>query len=140
MPLAISDHPIILFDGICNYCIGWVNFIIKHDKKKKFMFCSLQSETAKNLLSKNNFLSAQQQMETVVLIQNANYFFKTDVTIMIAKNFGGWWWSVAILLTIIPPFIRNFFYDIIAHNRYKWFGKKESCMIPTPDIKSRFLE
>lgn len=129
--------PIILFDGVCNYCIGWVNFIIKKDSRKRFLFSPLQSETGQRLIS--NFIDHTQTFESVMLIYNDKCYLKSDVTIFVGKNLGGIWFMLSLLIMIVPRFIRNGFYDLIARNRYKWFGKKDSCMIPTPDISERFL-
>ena len=132
------DKPVILFDGVCNFCNGWVNFIINQDPQKIFLFCPLQSETGKNLLAKCKNYDEKKNSETVILVEKGTCYFKSDVAIMIGKNLSGIWFLISLLLRITPRFIRDFVYDIIAKNRYKWFGKKESCMIPTPDVMERF--
>lgn len=135
------DKPILLFDGICNYCNDWVNFIIRNDKKKVFLFSPLQSNTAQHLLTEHGLYFSGQEAkdETVVVIQNGKAYLRTDATIVIAKNLGGRWLFFYYLLILIPRFMRDYFYKILAKNRYKWFGKKDSCMIPSPNLKERFL-
>ena len=142
MPPIDKNHPILLFDGICNYCNGWVNFIIRHDKKKKFRFTALQSDAAKKLLHDYRVSSNE---DSVVLIDNDKAYLKSSAALGIMKHLGGLSpfgigiYILFFLLAIIPPFIRNFFYDIIANNRYKWWGKRDRCMIPNEEAKERFL-
>lgn len=128
--------PIVLFDGVCNYCNRWVNFIIRHDKQKKFRFAALQSNTGKKLLKQ---YSISEKEDSVVLIYNEKAHIKSTAGIHIMYHLGSIY-SLVFMFIIIPAYIRDFYYDIIARNRYKWWGKKEVCMIPTQDIKDRFLE
>lgn len=127
---------IIFFDGVCNFCNGAVNFIIKRDINNKFLFSSLQSDNAKKILSqyhKNNT-----DLNTLILIKNDTLFEKSDAVIEITKEFSGLWFLVS-YFKILPQSLRDFIYSFIAKNRYKLFGKKESCMIPTKEQKKRFL-
>ena len=132
----MTQHPIILFDGICNLCNSSVQFVIKNDKKNKFMFASLQSNAGQQLLKQ--YQLPLQSFNSFVLIQNEKVFLKSTAALMVAKQLNG----ITKLLygfIIVPVFIRNAVYNFIAKNRYKWFGKKDSCMIPTSKLKQRFL-
>lgn len=130
------SHPILLFDGVCNFCNDTVNFIIKRDPEAKFRFAALQSDVGQDLLKKHNLPT--DDFESVILIHQNKVYLQSDVTVKILENLGGWW-SVLAIYKFVPRFIRDTVYDFIAKNRYNWFGKKETCMIPTPDIKERFL-
>ena len=132
----MKQSSIILFDGVCNLCNSSVQFVIKHDADKKFMFASLQS-TAGQLLLKQFDLPLQ-DFNSFILIENEKIFLKSTAALMVAKQLKG---AVKLLygFIVVPPFIRNGAYNFIAKNRYKWFGKKESCILPTPELKARFL-
>ena len=131
-----NDTSIILFDGVCNFCNSSVNKIIKHDKKNKFKFAALQSETGKKLLEKHSIDSTK--IDSIILIENDTAFIKSTAILKISKQMSGLY-PLAYGFIIIPTFIRNSVYDFIAKNRYKWFGKKDSCMIPTEEVKSKFI-
>ena len=131
----VHPGPIVLFDGVCNYCNSWVNYAIKHDKKAKLKFAALQSAIGEKLREQYGFGSS---IESVLLIDNGKVYKYSDAALEIAKRLD--WPAKAIYgLKIFPRFLRTPVYKWIARNRYKWFGKKEECMIPTPDVKSRFL-
>jgi len=132
----MPNPPIILFDGVCNLCNNSVQFVIKHDTDNKFMFAALQSPTGQALLQQYNL--PQQELNSFVLIKDEKVYLKSTAALNVAKNLNG---PVKLLygFIIVPEFIRNAVYNFIAKNRYKWFGKKESCMIPTPALQSRFL-
>jgi predicted DCC family thiol-disulfide oxidoreductase YuxK len=132
----MPNPPIILFDGVCNLCNNSVQFVIKHDTDNKFMFAALQSPTGQALLQQYNL--PQQELNSFVLIKDEKVYLKSTGALNVAKNLNG---PVKLLygFIIVPEFIRNAVYNFIAKNRYKWFGKKESCMIPTPALQSRFL-
>jgi predicted DCC family thiol-disulfide oxidoreductase YuxK len=127
---------IILFDGVCNFCDSSVQFIIKRDPKGYYKFAPLQGETGRKLLKEFNL---KENLDSIVYIENDRYYKKSAAALKICMNLEGAW-RLFVLLKILPTPIRDFFYDIIAKNRYKWFGKKDSCMIPSPEIRSRFLE
>jgi predicted DCC family thiol-disulfide oxidoreductase YuxK len=129
-----NQPAIILFDGVCNFCNSSVNFVIKRDKKAYFKFAPLQSELAEKLLGK----PISEMPDSVVLIENNKVHYKSTAALMIAKKLDGLW-PIFYLLIIIPRPIRDWVYNLIAKNRYKIFGKKDSCMIPDPAIKARFL-
>lgn len=132
----IENKPVIIFDGICNLCNYFVNFIIRRDKKGKLLFTPLQSNASIKLQEQHkiNLLVS----ETIIFIKNGNVYIKSDAVIEIAKHLDGGWKLLAIT-KMIPKFIRDSIYSKIAENRYNWYGKKESCMIPSADTKSRFL-
>lgn len=135
--LKKSNHnTIILFDGVCNFCNSSVNFIIKHDKNNFFKFAALQSEKGKELLKRYNIES--ERLGSIVLIENGKAFTKSSAALIITKHLNGLY-PLLYSFIIIPPFIRNAVYNLIARNRYKWFGKKESCMIPSEKMKEKFM-
>lgn len=131
-----TDYKIILFDGVCNLCNSSVNFIIDHDKKNMFRFASLQSDSGQTLLKK--FGLNNESFDSIILIDNEKYLTRTSAVLRIVKNFPGFW-KLLYIFIIVPPAVRNLLYDIIAENRYKWFGKKDSCRVPTPELKEKFL-
>jgi predicted DCC family thiol-disulfide oxidoreductase YuxK len=133
----MNDHPIVLFDGVCNLCNKSVQFIIKHDKKKEFRFGSLQGKEGQKLLALYNLPA--DELNTLVLIENNKIYTRSTATLRIAKRLGGIW-KLFYAYIIIPRFIRDGVYRIISRNRYKWFGKKDACMIPSKDLKERFLD
>ncbi len=136
---AINVHnPIlILFDGVCNLCNGAVQFIIKRDSKEKFRFASLQSAYGKSQLKK--FKLDPDSLHTVVLIEQDHAFERSDAVLRIAKQLDGPWKFFA-AFQILPKFIRDAGYQVIASSRYRIFGKNNNCMIPSPDLKYRFVE
>ena len=129
-------HSIILFDGVCNLCNGAVNFVIKRDPRNVFKFTPLQEKQGV-LLLKKHAVDAR-KLDSIVLIENGNVYIKSSAALRIAKKLSGLW-PLFFVLLIIPSFIRDGVYDFIAKNRYKWFGKKEQCMIPTPGLREKFL-
>jgi len=128
---------VILFDGVCNLCNGLVKFVIRNDKSNRFQFASLQSAYGMELLKYYQFKS--NTLETVLLYDGKEIYGKSDAVINIINSFGGLWKTV-IIFRIIPKIIRNFIYDLLARNRYKFFGKRESCMVPGDDLKSKFID
>ncbi len=129
-------HSIILFDGVCNLCNGAVNFVIKRDPGNVFKFAPLQEKQGA-LLLKTHAIDIQ-KLDSIVLIENGNVYIKSSAALRIARKMSNLW-PLFFVLLIIPRFIRDGVYDFIAKNRYKWFGKKEQCMIPTPGLKEKFL-
>ena len=132
-----KENSILLFDGVCNLCNSAVQFVIKRDKKKKFLYTSLQSKTGQKLLLKYGLNLSD--FDSFILIENKKYFTKSTAALKIAKGLGGIW-SMLYIFIIIPKFSRNAIYDFIAQNRYKWFGKRDECMLPSPEFKDRFLQ
>ena len=129
-------HSIILFDGVCNLCNGAVNFVIKRDPGNVFKFTPLQEKQGV-LLLKKHAIDAQ-KLDSIVLVENKKVYTKSSAALRIARKLSGLW-PLFFVLLIIPRFIRDGVYDFIAKNRYKWFGKKEQCMIPTPGLREKFL-
>ena len=129
-------HSIILFDGVCNLCNGAVNFVIKRDPRNVFKFTPLQEKQGVLLLKKHAVDS--RKLDSIVLIENGNVYIKSSAALRIARKMSNLW-PLFFVLLIIPSFIRDGVYDFIAKNRYKWFGKKEQCMIPTPGFREKFL-
>lgn len=128
---------VILFDGVCNLCNGFVSFIIKRDRKDTFRFAALQSSYGKGFLQ--HFQIANNGLDTVLLYDGKNIIARSDATIRILSSLGGIW-KAAVILNIIPGFIRNSIYNYLAKRRYSLFGKRDSCMVPNTEIKNRFLD
>lgn len=129
-------NKIVLFDGVCNFCNSSVQFIIRNDKTNSLKFASLQSEIGQRLITTYNL---SKELDSVIFIENNQAYIKSKAALKIANYFGGFW-KIFQVFNVIPSFIRDFFYDIIANNRYKWFGKKDSCMLPSPEVRSRFFD
>lgn len=132
----MTKEKIILFDGVCNFCNFWVNFIIDRDNKNVFIFAALQSEKGQELLKKNNF--NKNSFETFVLIDGGITYTKSTAALKISKDLKSYW-KYFYYLIFIPQTIRDFVYTIIAKNRYKFFGKRDACRIPTDEEKQKFL-
>ncbi|KGE87210.1 MAG: thiol-disulfide oxidoreductase DCC family protein [Phaeodactylibacter xiamenensis] len=131
-----TEHPVLLFDGVCNLCNGSVQFIIERDPDARFRFASLQSEEGQAVLSR--FENRPSDLSSVVLIQDDQLYARSEAALRVARQLGGGW-SLLYAFIVVPRPIRNAVYDWIARNRYRWFGKKDACMIPSPDLQSRFL-
>lgn len=135
----IPKHKkLILFDGVCNLCNSSVQYVIQHDKNNVFLFAALQSDTGLDIIKKYNIDTAKTD-SILLYTPQKGITSKSTAALQIARHLG-FPQNVMSLFLIIPPFIRNWVYDYIAKNRYKWFGKKESCWIPTPELKSKFLD
>lgn len=132
-----TSRPVLYFDGVCNLCNGVVQFIIRHDKKQQFLFASLQSVSGQKILAE--MPEAAQQAGSVILQYNNKYYTRSSAILQVCRLLGGWF-MLLLAGYILPPFIRNTLYNFIARNRYRWFGQKEECMIPTPELKNRFIE
>ena len=138
--------PVILFDGVCNFCNAIVKFIIRQDKKNVFLFCALQSDSGKRLLKQYNI--NWKQTDSFVVIENARpddpvgrgKAHQKSNAALILYNKLPWYWKWTQIFWIVPKIIRDGVYNFIANNRYRWFGKKEECMIPTPEMRERFLK
>lgn len=138
MEVAISyTHPVVLFDGICNLCNSVVQLVIKHDKKKQFCFASLQSDFGQKVLQQ--FHLPATDFNSFIYLENGKLYTKSTGALRLAKKLGGFW-KLLYGFMIVPPFIRNGVYNWVARNRYKWYGKQESCWLPTPDLRARFLQ
>jgi predicted DCC family thiol-disulfide oxidoreductase YuxK len=136
MQNSSEKKSIILFDGMCNFCNTSVNKIIKYDKKNVFKFAAIQSDAGKKLLIELSIDILK--IDSILLIENNTLFTKSTAVLKIAKQLSGLY-KLSYSFIIIPLFIRDTIYDFIAKNRYKWFGKKESCMIPSIEVREKFL-
>ena len=132
----MTKKPIILFDGVCNLCNNAVQFIIRHDPDEKFLFASLQSGFGQQLMKQYNLPS--ENFNSFILLQGNQVFNKSTGALNVAKELKGTW-KLLYIFIVVPRFIRDAVYTWIANNRYRWFGKKDDCMIPTPQLKARFL-
>ncbi|MDJ0645783.1 MAG: thiol-disulfide oxidoreductase DCC family protein [Flavobacteriaceae bacterium] len=133
----LQDNSLILFDGVCNLCNSSVQFIIKRDKKNHFLFSSLQSDAGQQILLHNN--QENLNYESILLLEGDKLYDKSTAILKITRKLSGGY-PLLYGFMIIPKFIRDFVYSIIARNRYKWFGKMDACMIPTEELKMRFLD
>jgi predicted DCC family thiol-disulfide oxidoreductase YuxK len=129
-------NDIILFDGVCNLCNGAVTFIIKRDKHDTFRFAALESTIGRQYLEKHGIDSTK--IDSIILIRGDHAFAKAEAALHIARKMTGLW-PILYVFNVLPNGLLNLFYDFIARNRYSWFGKKESCMIPTVELRSKFL-
>jgi len=131
-----NESHILLFDGVCNLCIGIVNFIIKRDSKKKFKFAALQSEKGQTLLKKGGFSTTD--INTFVYISEDHFFVKSSAILQVLKDLGGVW-KLFYVFILIPVPVRDFIYSLITKIRYRLFGKRDTCMVPTSEINKYFL-
>ena len=132
----MPGQPIILFDGVCNFCNNVVNFVIGRDPKSIFKFATLQSSVAQEILKSHNLDNTG--MSSFFLIENGRVYSKSTAALRVCRRLKGLW-PLMYGFIIVPKLFRNGIYDLIAKNRYTWFGKKEVCMIPSPDVSARFL-
>ena len=130
------QQNLILFDGVCNLCNGFVQFVIRHDKKKKFKFSSLQSSFSQALITEN--YPELKEMKTIAYITNGEMMVRSTAALYILKDLGGIF-SLTFGAMIIPAFIRDFFYNWLSARRYKFFGKSAVCMVPTAELRERFF-
>ena len=133
-----NDKQIILFDGVCNLCDSAVQMIIKHDTKDVFRFVALQSDLGQKIIQHLGINT--QKTDSIIFYQPGfAYHYKSEAVLEIAKNLGGIFYFAA-LFSILPTSVNNYIYEYVAKNRYKWFGKKDACLIPSKEIKAKFLE
>lgn len=133
-----QDKKIILFDGVCNLCDSSVQYVIKHDKKDIFRFVALQSDLGQKIL-KHIGINPIHTDSVVLYEPGISYYYKSTAALQISKGLSGVF-TLARVFTLLPTVISDTIYDYIAKNRYKWYGKKEACMIPTSELKAKFLE
>jgi predicted DCC family thiol-disulfide oxidoreductase YuxK len=131
------DNPVILFDGVCNYCNSMVNFIIRQDKKRKFRFAALQSNAGQQVLDQYHL--ASNHLDSFILVDGGKTYQRSTAALRLYNKLP-WYWKWSQVFWIVPKFLRDGVYDFIARNRYKWFGKKEQCMVPTVQVRERFLD
>jgi predicted DCC family thiol-disulfide oxidoreductase YuxK len=134
MKILDIAKPVVFFDGMCNFCSSSVQFIIRHDKKKQFLFAPLQSELGQEAIKQFPGVAP----DSVILYKDGKFYSKSDATLHIARILDGGW-KMCYAGIILPRIIRNAMYNFMAYNRYRWWGKKDSCMIPAPEIRSRFI-
>jgi len=132
----MESSKIVLFDGVCNLCNSSVQTIIEHDSQNQFRFASLQSEFGQVFLAKNNF--NQNDFDSIILIEGSLFYTKSEAVLRIGKNLDKYK-LISKMLLFIPRNIRDFGYKIVAKNRYNWFGKKDNCWLPTPELKEKFI-
>lgn len=137
MEINAIEQPVVLFDGVCNLCSNTVQFIIKHDNKKQFRFASLQSSFGQAVMK--HFGLPVNELNSFILLEQGKIYTKSTGALRLTKKMDGLL-PLLYVFIIVPPFIRNAVYSFIANNRYKWFGKKEACWLPTPELRKRFLE
>ena len=133
----MNTEPTILFDGVCNLCNGTVHFIIKRDKKKLIRYAALQSDTGLQLLQQSGL--TWKDMQSFVFIESKKVYTRSTAALKVCRYLKAGW-PLFYGFIIVPRFIRDGIYNLIARNRYKWFGKREQCMVPSQEIKSRFLD
>ncbi len=129
-------QPVILFDGFCNLCSSSVQFVIKHDPEGIYKFASLQSNFGSVILKQFNLPATE--LNSFILYQNDKIYTRSTGALMVAKKLNGPWRGLGIFL-LVPRFIRDFVYKIISKNRYKWFGQKTTCWLPSPALRKRFI-
>ena len=134
--LPENQKPVILFDGVCNLCNASVQFVIRHDPQSKFKFASLQSDAGKRLLQASGF--PEGKLYSIIFVVRNRFYDKSRAVLEIARRLNGLWPGVYFFI-IVPPFVRDFIYDWVSKNRYRWLGIRNECMVPSPDIKARFL-
>lgn len=134
--LQALKNPVIFFDGVCNLCTGSVQFVIKHDPQHYFRFASLQSELGQQFLQQNG-LSAD-TFDSFIVWENGKYYTESTAALRVARKLNGLWPGLYVFI-LLPAFIRNSVYRLVARNRYRWFGKQETCWIPTPELNSLFI-
>jgi predicted DCC family thiol-disulfide oxidoreductase YuxK len=131
-----NEPPILLFDGVCNLCSRAVQFVIRHDPAGRFRFAALQSPAGQRLLVEHGLPA--DTLDTFVLIEGARCFTRSDAAIELARRLDGAWRWLR-LAAVVPRPIRDWAYGVLVRNRYRWFGRRESCMVPTPELSQRFL-
>ena len=135
--LVNPNIPILLFDGVCNLCHHAVQFVIRHEKKPTIHFASLQSELGQSYIEKTHL--PKEGLKSLIFVENGKIYTHSTAALKMGRYLKAPW-SWAYIFIILPKSFRDFFYNYIAKNRYKWFGKKEECMLPSPEVKARFLD
>jgi predicted DCC family thiol-disulfide oxidoreductase YuxK len=128
----MQNHPVIFFDGECNLCNGAVQFIIRHDRQQRFRFASLQGNFGRQTIPSSG------EMNTLYLLENKVLYSRSTAVLRIARQLDGLY-KLAYFFIVVPRFLRDAVYNLVARNRYKWFGRQESCAIPTPELNRLFI-
>ncbi len=134
--MPAGQTPILLFDGVCNLCHASVQWVIRHDRAGVFRFASLQSEAGQGLLAEHGL--ATEKFDSVVLLADGQVFQRSDAALETARRLGGGWKWLAVF-RFVPRLLRDWVYDFVARNRYRWFGRQTECWLPTPELRARFL-
>jgi len=128
---------IVLFDGVCNYCNGLVNFLLRQDRNRKLRFAALQSAAGKRVLASHGL--SLDYLDSFVLIDKGRALTRSTAALILYNRLP-WYWKWTQIFWVFPRFIRDAVYNFFARNRYRWFGKREQCMVPSPEVKQRFLD
>ncbi len=131
-----EDQSVVLFDGVCGLCNGAVDFILSHDKAGYFVFAALQSKKGQEVLAKHGL--PQDEFDSFLLLEHGRLYEKSTAALRVAHGLG-YPWRLAYVFKLVPRFLRDAVYGLVAKNRYRWFGKKEACRMPTPEERKRFL-
>lgn len=131
----MKAQPVIFFDGVCNLCNASVQFVIEHDKENYFKFSALQGDYAKKVLPKFDINPGS--LNSTLLLEDGKLYTKSSSALRVAKKLNGFW-PLLYGFNIVPKFLRDWVYDVVAKNRYKWWGKQESCWVPSPELKDKF--
>ena len=132
-----EPYAVVVFDGVCNLCNGFVQFVIPRDPRGRFRFAALQSQAAARLMAEAG--ATPGESDTVVLIDDGRAFFRSSAALRIARRLR-FPWPLLYVLVVVPRPIRDWVYDLIARNRYRWFGQRDQCLVPGPGIRERFLD
>ena len=132
-----TDHPVLLFDGVCNFCNGSVLFVIRRDERGLFHFASLQSTVGQRLLDR--YSVSAEPVSTLVLVEAGRAYVKSTAVLRVALRLGLGWRILGRLGLLVPRFLRDALYSVLVRYRYRWFGKSDQCMVPTPELRERFL-
>ncbi|AIE87357.1 thiol-disulfide oxidoreductase DCC family protein [Fimbriimonas ginsengisoli] len=130
------DHPTLFFDGVCNLCNASVDWVIRHDKARRFRYSSLQGDTAKQIVAE---YANEEGLSTVVLVDDRGKHVRSSAALGVLRHLGGFYGFLGALGMVIPRPLRDWGYRLVAKNRYRWFGKKDSCRLPTPAERALFL-
>jgi predicted DCC family thiol-disulfide oxidoreductase YuxK len=133
----MKEHPIVLFDGTCNLCSGIVKFLIRNDKRKILRFAAMQSEAGKEILQQYGF--PEHYLKTFVFVKNNKAYTGSTAALKLYNELP-WYWKWTQAFWIVPRFLRDAVYEFVSKHRFQWFGKKDHCMVPSPELKSRFLD
>lgn len=131
--MEVTDHPVLFFDGVCNLCNSSIDFVVRHDKKRRYRFAPLQGATAAHAIP-----TQVDAMDSFVLAENGRIYLRSTAALKVLSGLGGIW-SLAKALLWIPAPLRDAVYRLIAKNRYRWFGQKDTCRLPTPEERALFL-
>jgi predicted DCC family thiol-disulfide oxidoreductase YuxK len=141
-PAAIVDDidgPVLLFDGVCNLCNGFVRFVVRFDHEGTFRFAPLQSAVAQELLDRHGIATGDESFDTVVLVEDGERYTKSTAALRVARRLDGPW-PLAYPLVVLPQRLRDAGYDLVARYRYRLFGKSDECQVPAPEIRERFTD